>query len=90
MLKQGLQKKKIDFVYLQQCWNAESAPVPVIMPQQCAGVTARIRNFGHETQPSKKARTSQNANKENASSQLLSQSHKTNPPNLASIDNHSW
>ena len=49
MLKQGLQKKKIDFVYLQQCWNAESAPVPAIMPQQCTGVTARIRNFGHET-----------------------------------------
>ena len=72
MLKQGWQKKKINFTYLQQCRNAESAPVPAIMPQRRAGVTAHIKNFGHETRPSKKARTSQNADKENASSQLLS------------------
>jgi len=44
------------------------------MPQRRAGVEARIRNFGHETRPSKKARTSQSADKENASSQLLSRS----------------
>ena len=42
-----------------------------IMPQRRAGVAARIRNFGHETRPSKKARTSQNADKENVPIPLL-------------------
>ena len=44
------------------------------MPQWRAGVAACIRNFGHETQPSKKACTLQSADKENTSSQSLSQS----------------
>jgi hypothetical protein len=39
------------------------------MPKRRAGVTARISNFGHKTQPSKKAR---GADKENASSHMLS------------------